>query len=88
MYPWKNCYKDELRLKMPYPHEFESVSKLDWLFTVVVSQEILQVFQDDKSVIVCFEEPICLVPVVFPHISKCLRQWEEATNQLSLIEPF
>ena len=38
--PGKNCYKDKLKPKMPYPHEFESVSKLDWHFTVVVSQEI------------------------------------------------
>ena len=85
--PGKNCYKDKLKPKMPYPHEFESVSKLDWHFTVVVSQEIpenkhccdkntqtfsLQIFQDDISVVVCFEEPICLVSVVLPHISKCL----------------
>ena len=84
MYPWKNCYKDELRPKMPHPHEFESMSKLNWLFTVVVSQEILEVFQDDKSVIVCFEEPICLVAVVFPHISKCLGKWEEAREKSNL----
>ena len=69
---------------------------MDWHFTVVVSQEIpenkhwcdkntqvfsLQVFQDDISVIVCFEEPVCLVSVVFPHINKCLGQKGEAAKR-------
>ena len=69
---------------MSYPHVFEPVSKLYWHFTVVVSQEIpenkhccdkntqtfsLQIFQDDISVVVCFEEPVGILEMVFVKVA-------------------
>ena len=74
-------------MMMPYLEVLESVSKMDWRFTVIVPQEIpgnrqcrekklnkflLEVFQNDISVVVCFDEPIGLVSVVLPYVNKCL----------------
>ena len=52
-------------------YDLKVVPEYDRVFGRMSRKHVAQIFHDDVSIIVCFEEPISVVQMVFKYVIKC-----------------